>query len=63
MSTPDLTADELGAAKAFGITPEEYAAFKSPTPKLPPPARDQRQREHHERLKAAIHEALDERDA
>lgn len=32
---PSLTADELKAAKASGMTPEEYANYKSPRPKLP----------------------------
>lgn len=34
-TAPKLTADELKAAKAADMTPEEYAAFKSPQPKLP----------------------------
>jgi hypothetical protein len=32
---PSLTADELAAAKAADMTPEEYAAYKSTQPKLP----------------------------
>jgi hypothetical protein len=32
---PALTADELAAAKAAGMTPEEYANYKSPQPTLP----------------------------
>jgi hypothetical protein len=32
---PELTADELAAAKASGMSPEEYAEFKKPQPKLP----------------------------
>lgn len=36
--TPELTADELKAAKQFGMTPEEYVEFKNPNPKLPEPA-------------------------
>lgn len=31
---PTLTADELAAAKAAGMTPEEYEAYKSPQPQL-----------------------------
>jgi hypothetical protein len=31
---PKLTADEQAMAKRFGMTPEEYAAFKSPSPDL-----------------------------
>lgn len=31
---PTLTADELAAAKAAGMTPEEYETYKSPQPKL-----------------------------
>lgn len=31
---PTLTADELAAAKAAGMTPEEYEQYKSPQPKV-----------------------------
>lgn len=31
---PKLTADELVVAKRFDMTPEEYAAYKSPSPDL-----------------------------
>lgn len=36
---PDLTADELDAAKAFGMTPEEYVNYKKTNPTLPEPER------------------------
>lgn len=32
---PTLTADELAMAKNFGMTPEEYASFKSTQPSVP----------------------------
>lgn len=32
---PELSAEELEVAKSMGMTPEEYANFKSPTPTLP----------------------------
>lgn len=32
--TPDLTADELAAARACGMTPEEYQKYKSPQPQV-----------------------------
>lgn len=32
---PSLTADELKMAKSMGMTPAEYANYKSPQPKLP----------------------------
>jgi hypothetical protein len=38
--TPKLTAEELEAAKDFGMTPEEYQAFKDPNAQLPPAKKD-----------------------
>lgn len=34
---PNLTAEELAAAKSFDMTPEEYQAFKDPQPVIPEP--------------------------
>jgi hypothetical protein len=39
MTEIKLTADELQAAKAAGMTAEEYENYKSPQPKLPPKAK------------------------
>jgi phage I-like protein len=35
-SEPTLTAEEKAAAKACGMTDEEYVEFQKPQPKLPP---------------------------
>lgn len=38
--TPSLTADELKMAKSMGMTPKEYAAYKSPQPDIPDKKKD-----------------------
>jgi hypothetical protein len=58
-----LSADELQAAKACAMSPEEYAAWKGGADEWEALQRANRDKEEHEKLKAAIHTALDERDA
>jgi hypothetical protein len=59
-----LTDDELAAAKASGMTPKEYAEWRD-VPSNGVDAMQARNRDEAEqqKLKAAVHEALDERDA
>jgi hypothetical protein len=63
--TNTLTPEELEAAKLSGMTPEEYAGMKGVRNINDYDALQARLRENaeHEKLKAAIHRALDERDA
>jgi hypothetical protein len=65
MPDPTLTDDELTAATRAGMTPEKYAEMKGVRTLDDWQALQRRRRddEEHEHLKAAIHKALDERDA
>ncbi|HWF31182.1 MAG TPA: hypothetical protein VG188_01350 [Solirubrobacteraceae bacterium] len=60
----DLTAEELAAAKASNMTPEEYIEWRE-VPSNGVEAMQVRLRDdvEHERLKRAVREALDARDA
>jgi len=58
----DLTDQEREAARLCGMSPEEYAAWQSSTRGAEYEAR-QREDGEHERLVAAVREALDARDA
>jgi hypothetical protein len=65
MAEPTLTEDELQAAKRAGMTPERYAEMKGVRTLNDYEALNARSREdaEHERLKRAVREALDARDA
>ena len=65
MSEPNLTADEQAMAKQFDMTADEYAAYKGPNYQETAAALVERQAENAEteRLKTAIREVLDEREA
>ena len=65
MSEPNLTADEQAMAKQFGMSDAEYAAYRGPNYRETADALVERQAENAEteRLKTAIREVLDEREA
>lgn len=67
MTNPDLTPAELQMAQSFGMTPEEYAAHRTREGAADwnSPDGEARRREdaERERLKRAVREALDEKDA
>ena len=59
--TVELTDAELSAAKSFGLSPEQYAAYKT-TDGAREWERARADRNERERIKQAVREALAERD-